>query len=180
MKIIISHRRLAVYLNGVENNASLRDVGKWFKCTATLKIFNAWCCWRPTFHCASTAAYCVRLRNLAAVQQFQRVTCSIYYLQNVLHKLSYKGQKTGTPSKKCYVFASKCVPRFSCVCLRLYHGCSHKCDIQSSRQQQVTASVLWYNAAQLVSTELLHSAHIGGQVKLLRQECLCFLFAADR
>lgn len=53
----------------------------------------------------------------------------------------YKGQKTGMTSKKCYVFASKCVPCFSCVCMCWCDGYSHKCDILSWRQQQVTASV---------------------------------------
>lgn len=53
----------------------------------------------------------------------------------------YKGQKTGMTSKKCYVFASKCVPCFLCVCMCWCAGYSHKCDILSWRQQQVTASV---------------------------------------
>lgn len=125
----------------------------------------------PPLHSASTAAHCVRLRNLAAVQQFQRVTCSIYYLQNVLHKQRYKERKTGPPSKMFHALLIKVCAQFS-VCL--YDGCSHKCDILCWRQQQVTASVP-YNATQLVLTKILHSIlYIGREVKLLRQECLCF------
>lgn len=137
-----------------------------------LEFFNAWCCRLSQLYTPLVQQHIALVSGISQpCNSFSELHALFTTCRMCCTSRGTKSVKQGRHPKSVLHYAPKHVPSFSCACMCLNDGCSHKCDTLC--WQQVTASVL-YNATQLVLTEILHSTYVGREVKLLRQECLCF------